>query len=204
MIKNLIFDFGGVIYDIDHNISKLAFESLGIEQFEKQYGHEKQSLLFEKLERGEIGENEFRLTLKKYLPKNTSDQKIDKAWCALLIGFDKKKIDLLEKLGETYKLFLLSNTNIIHTRQFMNELNAYKDFKSLFTDVWFSYEKGKRKPEKEFYVNLLNQYHLEAKECLFIDDLDVNIEAAKQLGIQTHYLKDGESILDLFVDGILA
>ena len=204
MIKNLIFDFGGVIYDIDHNISKLAFERLGIKQFEKQYGHENQSLLFEKLERGEINENEFRLTLKKYLPKNTSDQKIDKAWCALLIGFDKKKIDLLEKLGETYKLFLLSNTNIIHTRQFMNELNAYKDFKSLFTDVWFSYEKGKRKPEKEFYVNLLNQYYLEAKECLFIDDLDVNIEAAKQLGIQTHYLKDGESILDLFVDGILA
>ncbi len=203
MIKNLIFDFGGVIYDIDHNISKLAFEDLGIKQFEKHYGHEKQSLLFEKLERGEINETAFRLTLKKYLPKNISDQKINEAWCALLIGFDKRKIDLLEKLGETYKLFLLSNTNIIHTRQFMNELNAYKDFKSLFIDVWFSYEKGKRKPEKEFYLNLLNQYHLEAKECLFIDDLDINIEAAQQLGIQTQYLKEGESILDLFTDGIL-
>ena len=203
MIKNLIFDFGGVIYDIDHNISKLAFESLGIKQLDKHYGHEKQSLLFEKLERGEIGENDFRMSIKEFLPKNTSDQKIDEAWCALLIGFDKEKIDLLEKLGKTYKIFLLSNTNIIHTRQFMKELNAYKDFKSLFVDIWFSYEKSMRKPEKNFYLGLLEKHQLNANEILFIDDLEVNIEAAKKLGIQTHYIQNGESILDLFVNGLL-
>ena len=203
MIKNLIFDFGGVIYDIDHNISRLAFESLGVKQFEKHYGHEKQSLLFEKFERGEINEAEFRLSLKKFLPNNTSDQKIDEAWCALLIGFNTEKIDLLEKLGKTYKVFLLSNTNIIHTKQFMRELNTYKDFKSLFVDTWLSYEKGMRKPEKNFYLGLLEKHQLNANESLFIDDLDVNIEAAKKLGIQTHYLQNGEAILDLFVNGLL-
>ncbi len=54
MIKNIIFDFGGVIYDIDHNLSKLEFEKLGVENFNELYGHQIQAKIFEKMERGEL------------------------------------------------------------------------------------------------------------------------------------------------------
>lgn len=198
MIKNIIFDFGGVIYDIDHELSKKAFESLGLQNFENLYGHQVQLGLFEKIERGEISEQKFRDSLASYLPKNISNKQIDKAWCALLIGFETAKIELLKGLSDNYQLFLLSNTNSIHCKRFMFELNQYVDFRSLFKDVWFSHEKQMRKPEKEFYLGLMSKFQLIPQETLFIDDLDINIEAAKNLGIQTYYLKKGESILELF------
>jgi len=201
MIKNIIFDFGGVIYDIDHSLSKKAFEELGVRDFDHLYGHRKQVELFEKMERGELSEQQFRQSLRQYVPQHTIDADIDRAWSALLLGFDTKRIDLLEEIGKNYHLFLLSNTNNIHARQFLEEINAYKDFRSLFVDVWFSHEKGMRKPETVFYQSLLQKHQLLPRECLFIDDLDVNILAAQRLGIHTHYLQGHETILDLFNGG---
>jgi len=198
MLKNIIFDFGGVIYDIDHNISKKAFQKLGLNSFDTLYGHQEQQQLFEQMERGELTDNEFRSAIRKIIPNNVSDIEIDDAWCALLIGFDKKKIDLLEALRHNYHLFLLSNTNNIHAKRFIPELDAYKNFRALFNDVWLSHEIGKRKPEKEFYLDLLEKHGMKTEETLFIDDLYANIEAAKNLGIQTYYLNNQQSILDLF------
>ncbi|OYT17107.1 MAG: HAD family hydrolase [Bacteroidetes bacterium 4572_77] len=203
MIKNIIFDFGGVIYDIDHKLSRLAFKKLGVKNFDELYGHEKQTQLFEKMECGAYSKAEFRAKLQQFLPEAVCDKDIDDAWSALLIGFDSRKIDLLEELQKNYALFLLSNSNIIHYERFMPELNAYKKFDDLFIESWFSHEKGMRKPEKEFYLKLLEENNLQAHECLFIDDLDTNIEAAKNLGLQTHYLKSEQSILDLFKNGKL-
>ena len=197
-IKNIIFDFGGVIYNIDHQLTKNAFRDLGIENFEQLYSHQVQSGLFEELERGEISENQFRDSLRKVLSKNFSDQQLDKAWNALLVGYKKERIDLLIQLKEQYQIFLLSNTNSIHSRQFFAELDEYVDFKSLFVDVWLSYEKKARKPERDFYQNLLEKHSLIPEETLFIDDYDVNIEAAKKLGMQTHYLLPNEDIVTLF------
>lgn len=202
MIKNIIFDFGGVIYDIDHNLSKLAFEKLGVERFDALYGHQIQANIFEKMERGELELDVFRSELRKYIPRNASDQQVDEAWSGLLLGFDSRKLDLLKRIKENYRLFLLSNSNEIHYMRFIKELNEYMDFRGLFEDVWFSHEKGMRKPEPEFYLGLLHENKLEAQESLFVDDLDVNIRAAQSHGIKTHYIH-GDNILDLFVDGFL-
>lgn len=202
MIRNIIFDFGGVIYDIDHNLSKLAFKKLGVKDFDKLYGHQIQATTFEKMERGELKLDVFRNELRKVIPKNVSDQQIDDAWCGLLLGFNTKKIDLIKSIGKNYRLFLLSNSNEIHYIRFIKELNEYLDFRSLFEDVWFSHEKGLRKPEPASYLDLLEQNQLQASESLFIDDLDVNIEAAKIHGIKTHYIQN-DSILDMFENGKL-
>jgi len=203
MIKNIIFDFGGVIYNIDHGLSQKAFEDLGAINFKQLYGHQVQTGLFERLERGEIQAQDFRNSLQEILPVNITNQQIDDAWNALLIGFDKRKLELLKAIGKNYRIFLLSNTNIIHYNRFIAELNIYTDFRSLFEDVWLSHEKKMRKPEKEFYLKLMEKHLLLAKETLFIDDLDINIESAKKLGIQTYYLNNGQSMLDLFYNNKL-
>ena len=70
MIKNIIFDFGGVIYDIDHEKTKKAFTTLGIRNFEDLYGHAIQTRLFEDFEIGKISPSTFRETIREYLPKN--------------------------------------------------------------------------------------------------------------------------------------
>lgn len=201
MIRNIIFDFGGVIYDIDHNLSKLAFEKLGVHHFDQLYGHQIQAEMFGKIETGSISETVFLNYLKQFLPQNTSLKDIEDAWCALLLGFDSRKLDLLKSLAKNYRLFLLSNSNIIHYKRFISELNQLTDFRSLFNDVWFSHEKGMRKPDREFYLTLLDQHELQAEESLFIDDLESNIEAARNIGIQTYYLQN-ENILDLFENAV--
>lgn len=201
MIRNIIFDFGGVIYDIDHKLSKLAFENLGIKDFDELYGHQIQTEIFEKIETGQIDDREFLTYLKKFLPKDVSIKDIENAWCALLLGFNTKKIELLISLKKNYKLYLLSNSNVIHYRRFILELNEFIDFRGLFDGVYFSHEQGLRKPDKDFYQLLLEQNNLSPHESLFIDDLDKNVEAAEKLGIQTYYLNN-ESILDLFENSI--
>ena len=202
MIKNIIFDFGGVIYDINHELSKKAFKDLGISDFDQLYGHQIQTKLFEEFERGEIEEYQFYHILRQSFEKNIKDEQIKEAWNALLIGFDTRKIDLLKGLKSNYKLFLLSNTNIIHQKHFIKDLSTYVDFNKLFNDTWYSHEKNMRKPEYRIYESLLKEHQLLANETLFIDDLDTNIKAAQALGIHTYYLKNQESILSLFKDHI--
>ena len=202
MIKNIIFDFGGVIYDIDHSLSKLAFEKLGVKNFDALYGHQVQTKVFEKMERGELDLELFRNELRKVILRKVSDQQLDDAWCGLLLGFDIRKIELLKNIRKNYRLFLLSNSNEIHYNRFIEELNEYYDFRSLFEDVWFSHEKGMRKPEPQFYLGLLKENDLEASESLFVDDLEANIIAAQQHGIKTHYIKQ-DTILDMFTDDML-
>lgn len=202
MIKNIIFDFGGVIYDIDHNLSKIAFEKLGVESFEQLYGHHIQVEKFEEFDRGELSERDFIDYLKTFLPKDITDQQIIFAWNALMIGFEKEKIDFLESLAQHYRIFVLSNTNILHHRQFIEELYKYKNFHQLFEDVWFSHEVGMRKPESRIYNSLLDKHQLKAEETLFIDDLEKNIIGAKAVGLKTYFLHN-EDIRNLFEEGEL-
>jgi len=201
MIKNIIFDFGGVIYDIDHNLNKIAFEKLGVKDFNLLYSHHIQDHLFEDFETGNLSEAEFRRGFRKYLPKSVSDEELDHALCSLLIGVQWEKLDLLQKLRKNYQIFLLSNTTIIHYRHFIKELNGITDFRNLFHGIYFSHEMGMRKPHRQFYLKVLADHRLKAEECLFIDDLEANILAAKELGFHTYYLHQ-ESILDLFENGI--
>ena len=154
------------------------------------------------MERGELELDVFRNELRKVFSRKVSDLQLDDAWCGLLLGFDTAKLDLLKSIKKNYRLFLLSNSNEIHYLRFIKELNAYTDFRSLFDDVWFSHEKGVRKPEPESYLGLLSSNQLQASESLFIDDLDLNIEAAINHGIKTHYIQNS-SILDMFEDGKL-
>lgn len=207
MIQNIIFDFGGVIYDIDHEKTKAAFANLGIKNFDLLYGHAIQTRLFEDLEIGKTSPSTFREAIRKHLPKNTLDQEIDSAWNALLIGFKPKRLELLEKIGKQYRIFLLSNTNQIHYQQYMGELrkqNSYEKFTSVFEKLYFSHQIGMRKPDPKIFKYVIRENHIQAHKTIFIDDYDVNVSAANSLGLQGLLLKHGQDVSDLFTtDGRL-
>ncbi|MDA3779639.1 MAG: HAD family phosphatase, partial [Bacteroidales bacterium] len=113
-IKNIIFDLGGVILNIDPQKTINAMEELGFPDFEKSYTLAKQNKLFDKLEKGIISPDIFRNEIRKNLKNPVSDNTINEAWGSLLLDFPKERIDLLNKLKAKYRLFLLSNTNLIH------------------------------------------------------------------------------------------
>ncbi|MDA3906483.1 MAG: HAD family phosphatase [Bacteroidales bacterium] len=205
MIKNIIFDFGGVIYDISHEKTKDAFEALGINNFEELYGHAIQTHLFENFEMGLISPSEFRTALRDYLNENILDKSIDDAWNALLIGFKQERLELLLKVKKNYRIFLLSNTNHIHYSKYIAELkmqSRYELFTDLFEKLYFSHQLGMRKPDAKIFNFVLQDNLINPEETVFIDDYELNISAARNLGIKGLLLEPLKDVCDLFtIDG---
>jgi glucose-1-phosphatase len=199
-IKNIIFDLGGVILNIDFKQTELAFAKLGIGNFNQYYTLQSLSPLFEKLELGlitpEAFYNEFRTVVKVSL----TNEEIRDAWNALLINYPLEWIKRLEEIRKKYKIYLLSNTNKIHYDAFIkmfDEQIGKGDFNKYFIKPYYSHEINLRKPSKECFEFVLKSENLNPKETLFIDDSETNVEAAKTVGLNTIHLPAPHTILEL-------
>jgi putative hydrolase of the HAD superfamily len=195
--KNIIFDLGGVLLNLDFNKSIDAFELLGVMHFENMFTQFKADELFKQLETGKVDESAFYKAIQNRTTKKITTAEIDCAWNALILDFRAESLALLEDLAARYKLFLLSNTNSIHVKHF-KELFASQTGKSTlddcFTKAWYSNEIGLRKPGTEIFEFALEDAGLVAAETLFIDDTLANIETAQNLGFKTHHLLSSERI----------
>ncbi len=200
MNKNIIFDFGGVILNIDYNLTINAFKKLGINNFDTLYSQARQSHLFDKFEKGEISPGEFRTQINTFLTKKLKNEEINSAWSAMLLNLPTARLTFLEKLGKKHRLFLLSNTNEIHIAEFtkrMKKENQYSLWEKIFEKKYFSSKIGMRKPDAVTFEHVLNSNRLKANETLFVDDSLENIEGANRVGLNTYLLKKGEDILSL-------
>lgn len=201
-IKNIIFDYGNVIFQLDFSKSKHAWEELGIDNANDFYSHKIQDPIFTAFERGDISAKEFRDAIRVLTnKKDLTDQQIDHAWNSLLVGITKGNHELLESLKPKYRTFLLSNINEIHFDYIMKYLKTDFGFDSndhLFEKVYYSHLMGKRKPEAEIFEQVLSENNLNPAETLFIDDSPQHIEGAKKLGIHTYLMTAPDSIQKLF------
>jgi FMN phosphatase YigB (HAD superfamily) len=188
-ISSVIFDLGGVLFDIDYSLTQRAFVEIGAtKNFYNIYSQQKQEGFFDDFEKGTITTNEFRRQVKQWLPSGITDTQIDKAWNAMLLGFPVSKIDLLKQLGKRYRLFLLSNTNEIHLPEVLNmmaHLDGSKGIEHLFERYYYSCRMGMRKPDKEIFDKVCGENSLAPSNTLFVDDLLLNVEGAKRAGLST-------------------
>ena len=201
-IKNIIFDLGGVIINLDINKTIQEFNKLSNKQFETIYTQLQQSPVFDKFDKGEISESDFFNEIQKALGINIPKEKLLFAWNAMLLTFREKSLQFLDVLKPKYKLFLLSNTNHIHMKEFKKiylEKKREIPFEEFFDKVYFSCEIGLRKPNAECYDLVLKENELVPGKTLFVDDSFQNVEAAKLTGMQTVLLQPGKYIegLDL-------
>lgn len=204
-IKNIIFDLGGVILNIDYHLTIDAFKKLGLENFDGVFTQAKQTGIFDQLDKGLITPDEFRQGVKKLSPKQLTDQQIDDAWNAMLLDFPVHRLELLEKIHSQYRTFLLSNTNQIHIEvynQILNKTFGVRDLSHFFEKEYYSNEVHMRKPDAEIFELILKQNGLKAEETLFIDDSEQHIVGAKKLGLNAYHLdlKKGETIEKLFIE----
>lgn len=201
-IKNIIFDLGGVLLDIDFNKTKTAFEKLGVQDFDSFYTKEAANPIFESLETGHISNEDFYTQLQQHCSPGTSFAAIQKAWNEILVGFRKESIAHLLVLKEKYSIYLLSNTNSIHhksfTQMFKEEIGG-RPFDDYFSKAYYSHRLQKRKPYTETYCYVLKEAGLHGAETLFIDDAVANIEGAAQAGLQTRLLGAEERIENLIL-----
>lgn len=186
MLKNLIFDFGGVIIKIDYNQTKTAFERLGAKNVTHYFSQQQQVELFDRFDRGTISPKQFRHKFNELFNLNLSDGEFNNAWNAMLLDIPKSNIDFLMRLKEKYNIFLLSNTNAIHIDAINNYLNKtyqINDWKNYFNKVYYSFEMGMRKPDKEIFEKVITDNTLELSDTLYIEDHEKNLEAAQAMGL---------------------
>ncbi|MEN9918119.1 MAG: hypothetical protein RL662_555 [Bacteroidota bacterium] len=201
-IHNIIFDFGGVIMDININKTIHAFTNLNIEGLQADDIISAHKRFLHDLEIGTITPDEFINLIYTEYPKavDVSDKLIWDAWNALLQPYDPARIALIEKLKERYSIYLLSNTNFPHRIKFkeMYRKQFGENLDDLFVQSFYSDEMHLRKPNLEIYQEVLEKARITPEATLFIDDNEANIVAARKVGIQAYHLTPGERITDLF------
>jgi glucose-1-phosphatase len=205
-IRNIIFDFGGVILDIDPQQTINTLKNQGVKNVEVFSTPEFQEQVMNKFERGILTPELFREKVRFFLDSKMSDQHIDDAWNALLLDIPKERIAVLEQVKQNYNTFLLSNSNEIHYDVYVRDLQlrfGYREFDQLFHKAYFSFDLHLSKPNPEIFEFVMNQHKMIAEETLFIDDTLEHIEAAQKLGMRCYQLLKPERVRDLFTDGIL-
>ena len=200
-IRNIIFDFGGVICNIDVKLSEQKFRELGFKGFSPSYSVEESENAFRRLEGGKISISEFTENLKKHLRPGLSDQEILDAWNAMILDIPPQRVSLLEEVRKSYRIFILSNSNEIHYNKYLGDFSqnyGYRSFRDLFEKTWFSFEIHLQKPSREIFEFVIRDGNLDPKETLFIDDSFQHVDTAANVGLLTYHLKPPREINGLF------
>ena len=201
-IKNIIFDFGGVIHDIRYENVAEAFARHGVTGLEKFYSKDFQTEEMDLFEKGMITPAEYRDYIRRMTGVEMSDEVIDEIVNAILIDVPTERVELLLKLRSRYRLFLFSNTNQINYDCFtvrLKEKFGFDIFERCFDAAYFSHKMHCRKPSPEGFDIIIREQGLVPDETLFIDDIAKNLEGARAVGIHGLHLAAG-TIVDLFDD----
>ena len=200
MIKNLLFDLGGVIMDLDRDRCVRAFERLGMKDADDFLGVYGQKGAFLALESGKIDADEFHRQVRPMIDRpEVSDEEIDNAFNEFLVGIPVARLEALRALRKDYKIYLLSNTNpiMINSRiaeEFRKEGFEMADY---FDGIFTSYEAGCCKPGKEIFDYTEREGHIKPDETLFFDDSQANVDAARSYGFNAVLVKPGDEFKNL-------
>ena len=198
-IKNIIFDLGGVILNLDNQRTTDAFVALGLKNIKEYFGHGHAASFFKDYETGGITDRQFIDAIREVTGLNVTDEAIIDSWNALLLDFPPERIHLLKELEKRYRLFLFSNTNALHLaalRSIYTKTFGSGSLEDLFEKTYYSHLLGMRKPDTASYEYILKENGLNAPETLFVDDAIINVEGAEQAGLKGLFLRPGISLLD--------
>ncbi len=203
-VKNIIFDLGNVIIDLDIDRTWLSLKHWLGDDFEtKLKDVSPDNDIFIQFEIGKISEEAFFETLRELIDAPLSIKVLKEAWNAMLLQIPPQRFDMLSQLKELYNVFLLSNTNKTHVDWVDGYLRTVYNFtiqdfdERYFHKPYYSHLIHLRKPDTDIYEYVLKDAQLNADETLFIDDNAHNIEGAKKVGLQTILHEIGAEIVDV-------
>ncbi|MCD7972737.1 MAG: HAD family phosphatase [Candidatus Azobacteroides sp.] len=200
-IKNIVFDFGGVLVDISREQAVRRFQEIGVKNADNILGIYKQEGIFLALEEGKLSREDFYKELRKLTGENMTDEEIDYAWLGFMLPVQQERIDFLTKLKKKYRLFLLSNTNpiIMSWANSPGFTSAGKPLEDYFDKLYFSYQLGVIKPEKLIFEKMIQDSGINPSETLFIDDGKANVDMGASLGFKTYQPVEGEDYRFIFM-----
>ena len=188
MIKNIIFDIGGIMFDDStQNISNILNEDASL-LCKKVYGRSFSNCL--------LGNEE----VSDYIETFKDDSDYEKIRYVLskenlhisypLMKSNFAYISTLKNKG--YNLYILSNI----TKDSYEYIKNTIDIDSIFDGGIYSYQEGVIKPDKNIYERIINKYNLNRNETIFFDDKQKNVDAAFEIGIKGVLFKSVEDIIN--------
>jgi len=200
--KNILFDLGGVILDINVQATLKRFYELGFPAELMQYPHSMTTDLFFKYESGKLDTEQFRNAIRDTTDLKISEKAFDEAWNAMLVRIPEERIKLLKVLSKRYNLYMLSNTSELHVRVFekMYLDTAGEAMQQVFKKLYYSHEIGWHKPDPEAWKHVISDAGIKAEETLFLDDNIHNIKASQELGFQAIHIHERTNLMNLGFD----
>ncbi|WP_044117852.1 HAD family hydrolase [Alkaliflexus imshenetskii] len=197
-VKNILFDLGGVVIDIDvqRTVDALAklFGMEGNVTPRDVLGQE----VFLRYETGLISSSQFVASIRRLSGNGVNESDVIDAWNSMLVEIPERRVKTIERLKLQHKLYVLSNTNSLHVERFERMAPGYDHLSQLFDRMYFSHLIGSRKPDTTAFLSVVVHSGIVAEETLFVDDLADNIETARRLGFQTLHVSNGLDISDWF------
>jgi epoxide hydrolase-like predicted phosphatase len=200
-IKNIIFDFGGVILPVDVMAFAGGLMNLGCTDVLGLHERFMAEEVYSRFEKGEMSPGEFRQMLRTGLNDHAPDEQLDQAWNLIIGEIPPHRIEFLESLKPKYRTFLLSNTNKIHYdfyQEQFRKMYGYPSLDSLFEKAYYSFHLNLYKPDPAIFEFVLKDSGLKPEETLFVDDFKTNIDAACKLGLRTIHLAEGMEVSEIF------
>ena len=189
MIKNVVFDLGGVLVGLDLAKCRAAFDAIGLQAIGALIDPCHPAAMMERMEQGELSFHETCEEMRRMTGNRTvTDEQIAAAISAFLTGISVEKLRSIEALRRRgIRTYVLSNNNpaAMETvrRMFTADGRTMEDY---FDGIYLSYRMRLLKPHADIFIKMLEDSEMSAEETLFIDDSARNIETARQLGFAVH------------------
>lgn len=189
MIKNVVFDLGGVLVGLDLAKCRAAFEAIGLQAIGALIDPCHPAAMMERMEQGELSFHETCEEMRRMTGNRTvTDEQIAAAISAFLTGIPVETLRAIEALRRRgIRTYVLSNNNpaAMETirRMFAADGRTMEDY---FDGIYLSYRMRSLKPHAEIFIKMLEDSGMLAEESLFIDDSARNIETARRLGFAVH------------------
>lgn len=205
MFKNIIFDLCGPIITLDLEMMNRRFRDFGVTAADKPYQCLREKGLTKRFEQGVISPKDFCAEVRSVLGCDISDNDIFECWNTVVSSFPHHHAELLNRLSKRYKLFLLSNSDVVNAKFFHDYINlrAGADFlERTFSGVFFSCDLRLRKPDPDVFRKVACTAGINLADTVFIDDCRGHVESATGIGLKSVLLPQGSDIADLFDENL--
>lgn len=190
-IEALLFDVGGVLFDIDYRLAVQTWQQWTSLSLEEMYCRFEIDEPYQQHERGEITSPTYFNHVRQLYELDAADADIAAGWNAIFLDEITQTTKSIQQLSGRLPCFAFTNTNTLHHDHW---LAAYPGIVTLFDRIFASHEMGVRKPEKEAFQAIAAATGIDLSKILFFDDTEENVIGARAVGMQAVHVKRREDV----------
>lgn len=188
-----VFDLGGVIINIQPEITFNAFAKYLDPKLNPEQAMQEMQKHFTSFEAGAISQEQLLSNFNHILSKKLSMPQFVEIWNFLLLDIPTKRLQTLLQLAKKESIYLLSNTNSIHIEAingYLKDSFSVNGLNAIFKHCFLSYHMQQRKPDKEIYQSVQTALNIAPERLHFFDDVKENCDAAIANGWQATWVSN--------------